>query len=115
MHLMDKNGLAFTEEAIVYRTAHGLPTERVFVEEDDDSVSRLVKYYLEHDTDDYEPPTAFAGTLRVCSECRESKEPQHYTKNKNKVDGLDARCRDCKKLIARLRYLEMKATRASFP
>jgi hypothetical protein len=108
LHLMDKHGLALSEEAIVNRTAQGLPTENVFVEEDDDSVSKLVKHYFEHGTDDYEPPTAFAGNLRICSECREPKERQHYTKNKNKVDGLDARCRDCKKLIARLRYLELK-------
>jgi hypothetical protein len=108
MHLMDKNGLALSKEAIVYRTAQGLPTERVFIEEDDDSVSKLVKHYLEHGSDNYEPPSAFDGSLRVCSECRVAKEREQFTKNKNRVDGLDAKCRDCKKMIARIRSLETK-------
>lgn len=45
-----------------------------------------------------------ADGRRICCRCRVAKPPEAYTKNRNKRDGLDARCRECKKAVARERY-----------
>jgi hypothetical protein len=41
---------------------------------------------------------------RICCRCKEAKPREAYTRNKNKLDGLDARCKDCKSAVARERY-----------
>jgi hypothetical protein len=43
--------------------------------------------------------------LRICCRCKVPKPASAYTKNRNKKDGLDARCRECKSQVARQRYL----------
>ena len=46
---------------------------------------------------------------RICSECLLPKEPTAYSKNRNAVDGRDARCRECKSELARLRHLRSQS------
>lgn len=100
IHLLNQHGLRMSKETIKVRMSVGLAVD---LKEVVDEVKR--PYYGGGN-----PRTATTDEGdRICSECRELKPRESYTKNKNKTDGLDARCRDCKKLIARLRYLEKKA------
>jgi hypothetical protein len=34
--------------------------------------------------------------LRICCICRTAKTKEHYSSNRSKPDGLDARCKPCK-------------------
>lgn len=40
---------------------------------------------------------------RICCRCKVAKPREAYTRNRNKADGLDARCRECKSAVARQR------------
>lgn len=37
---------------------------------------------------------------RICCMCKTPKPASAYTKNRNKIDGRDARCRECKSRLA---------------
>lgn len=38
---------------------------------------------------------------RICCVCRESKDPDQFSVDKNRADGRDARCKTCKAQIAK--------------
>lgn len=51
-------------------------------------------------------PSAFDPITgqRICSSCGQTKPPECFTTNRNKVDGRDARCKPCKsKAVIRAR------------
>jgi hypothetical protein len=39
--------------------------------------------------------------LRICSNCHIAKQPEEYSPNRQKIDGRDARCKVCKRELAK--------------
>lgn len=72
-------------------------------------VRQLIRRFMSYRI---EPETAFdLSGWRICCTCKESKPPEDYTTNRNKLDGKDARCNRCKTRIARERYNSKKEKR----
>lgn len=46
---------------------------------------------------------------RICCTCKTPKPASAYTKNRNKIDGRDSRCRECKSALAAQRNLTAEA------
>ncbi len=48
--------------------------------------------------------------MKICSSCKEEKQPKEFNKNKSKKDGLNTMCRVCSNLICKERYKNSKGT-----
>lgn len=100
MQLLQKRGIELSDDQKSARRAWGASLDPTFKEysvddlEDFEEVTTPLRNWT---PPEHVAETAFSPEgLRVCSACRVAKEPHEFSKNKNKKDGLDARCKRCK-------------------
>jgi hypothetical protein len=99
LEMLKQHGMKLKSEQISGRLAAGLPT-RITAP----GVRELRQIELAEERE----RSILPDGRRICSTCREAKDPSEYSKNRNKADGLDAYCKPCKKARAHQRYLARK-------
>lgn len=94
LELLARKGVTLSDDAADIRRAGRLP-----VETDAPKQEKRPYYGGGH------PVVAISEDgRRICSRCKRAKSRDEYSKNKNKADGLDARCKACRHEI----YLERR-------
>jgi len=46
--------------------------------------------------------------MKICTECKQSKSLDHFSKNISKKDGFSSHCKECHKVLRRNHYLKNK-------